>query len=61
MLSSFVANVVYSNMLRVAFNNFFEKRANYPRFKSKHGKQSIQYPQNVKVSDSYLTLSVDRE
>src|SRR5512135_1344064 len=34
--------------LGVAFNNFFERRARYPRFKSKHGKQSIQYPQNVK-------------
>ncbi|RAM48052.1 MAG: transposase, partial [Hapalosiphonaceae cyanobacterium JJU2] len=42
--------------LGVAFNNFFEKRAKYPRFKSKHGKQSIQYPQNVKVADNYLTL-----
>ncbi|MFB2969023.1 RNA-guided endonuclease InsQ/TnpB family protein [Aerosakkonema sp. BLCC-F183] len=42
--------------LGVAFNNFFEKRAKYPRFKSKHGKQSIQYPQNVKVGVNYLTL-----
>jgi putative transposase len=42
--------------LGVAFNNFFEKRAKYPRFKSKHGKQSIQYPQNVKVADTYLSL-----
>ena len=33
--------------LGVAFNNFFERRAKYPRFKSKHGKQSIQYSQNV--------------
>ncbi len=42
--------------LGVAFNNFFEKRAKYPRFKSKHGKQSIQYPQNVKVFDNYLQI-----
>ncbi|WP_013322657.1 RNA-guided endonuclease InsQ/TnpB family protein [Gloeothece verrucosa] len=42
--------------LGVAFNNFFEKRARYPRFKSKHGKQSIQYPQNVKVFDNYLEI-----
>ena len=42
--------------LGVAFNNFFEKRAKYPRFKSKHGKQSIQYPQNVKIADSQLIL-----
>ncbi len=35
--------------LSQAFVNFFEKRSGYPRFKSKHGKQSIQYPQNVKI------------
>lgn len=32
-----------------AFVNFFEKRAGYPNFKSKHDKQSIQYPQGVKM------------
>ncbi|WP_413176272.1 RNA-guided endonuclease InsQ/TnpB family protein [Anabaena azotica] len=37
--------------LGVAFNNFFEKRTKYPKFKSRHGKQSIQYPQNVKIAD----------
>jgi putative transposase len=42
--------------LGVAFNNFFERRAKYPRFKSKHGKQSIQYPQNVKRVDDCLKL-----
>ena len=42
--------------LGVAFNNFFERRAKYPRFKSKHGRQSIQYPQNVKVYDNYLKI-----
>ncbi len=42
--------------LGVAFNNFFERRARYPRFKSKHGKQSIQYPQNVKGLDNCLKL-----
>ncbi|MBD2018400.1 IS200/IS605 family element transposase accessory protein TnpB [Microcoleus sp. FACHB-53] len=42
--------------LGVAFNNFFEGRAKYPRFKSKHGKQSIQYPQHIKVADSHLTI-----
>jgi len=34
-----------------AFVNFFEKRAKYPKFKSKQGKQSIQYPQGVKIVD----------
>jgi putative transposase len=42
--------------LGVAFNNFFEKRARYPKFKSRHGKQSIQYPQNVKIADNQLIL-----
>lgn len=34
-----------------AFVNFFERRAKYPHFKSKHRKQSIQYPQGVKIVD----------
>jgi putative transposase len=42
--------------LGVAFNNFFEKRANYPKFKSKYGEQSIHYPQNVKVFADYLQI-----
>jgi len=42
--------------LGVAFNNFFEKRAQYPSFKSKHGKQSIQYPQNIKVNEKTLSV-----
>ncbi len=35
--------------LGVAFGNFFDGRVMYPKFKTRHGKQSIQYPQNVKV------------
>ena len=35
-----------------AFVNFFERRAKYPQFKSKHRKQSIQYPQGVKIVDA---------
>ena len=42
--------------LGIAFKNFFEKRGGYPRFKSKYGKQSLQYPQNVKVIDTGLYL-----
>ena len=34
-----------------AFVNFFERRAKYPQFKHKHHKQSIQYPQGVKVME----------
>ena len=35
--------------LGVAFGNFFDGRAMYPTFKKRQGKQSIHYPQNVKV------------
>jgi putative transposase len=42
--------------LNKAYTNFFEGRAKFPRFKSKHHKQSIQYPQNVKVADDYLDV-----
>ncbi|MGI0480179.1 RNA-guided endonuclease InsQ/TnpB family protein [Geminocystis sp. CENA526] len=42
--------------LGVAFNNFFEKRAKYPNFKCKHGKQSLQYPANVKVENDCLNV-----
>ncbi|MBD2499767.1 RNA-guided endonuclease InsQ/TnpB family protein [Anabaena azotica] len=37
-----------------AYQNFFEGRAKYPRFKSKHHRQSIQYPQKVKQVDESL-------
>lgn len=39
-----------------AFINFFEGRAKFPNFKSKHDKQSIQYPQNVVITDDGLKL-----
>ena len=42
--------------LSQTFVNFFEKKAGYPRFKSKHGKQSLQYPQNIKVLDKALSI-----
>ncbi|MBD2196784.1 MULTISPECIES: RNA-guided endonuclease InsQ/TnpB family protein [Calothrix] len=42
--------------LTTAYKNFFDKRAGFPRFKSKHGKQSIQYPQNVKIVDGNVKL-----
>ncbi|CCI00561.1 transposase (fragment) [Microcystis aeruginosa PCC 9717] len=53
----------YSQCLQVvalnlsqAYQNFFEKRARLPRFKSKHGKQSISYPANIKFEGDYLKL-----
>ena len=42
--------------LTKAFKNFFEKRAKYPRFKSYHGKQSAQYPQNCQVTDGGIKV-----
>jgi len=42
--------------LSTAYKNFFEKRTGFPRFKSKHGKQSISYPSNVKLDGDYLKL-----
>lgn len=32
-----------------AYKNFFEKRGKYPRFRNRRAKQSIRYPQRVKV------------
>ncbi len=42
--------------LSQAYQNFFEKRARLPRFKSKHGKQSISYAAKVKFEGDYLKL-----
>jgi putative transposase len=40
--------------LVTAYKNFFEGRARYPRFKAKKNRQSIQYPQSVKVVEGCL-------
>ena len=42
--------------LTTAYKNFFENRARFPRFKSKHSRQSIQYPQNVQVIGNAVKL-----
>jgi len=42
--------------LETAFKNFFEKRAARPKFKSKHGKQAISFPQNVKQQGDYFKI-----
>lgn len=39
-----------------AYKNFFEKRADYPRFKSRHDKQSIRYPQRFKLKHNRIYL-----
>ncbi|TYQ30731.1 IS200/IS605 family element RNA-guided endonuclease TnpB [Pseudanabaena sp. UWO310] len=42
--------------LSTAYKNFFDKRAMLPKFKSKHGRQSISYPQNVKFDGDNINL-----
>jgi putative transposase len=42
--------------LTTAYKNFFENRGGFPKFKSRHGKQSVQYPQNVKIVDGDVKL-----
>lgn len=42
--------------LNKAYTNFFQGRAKFPRFKSKQGKQSIQYPQNVTFKKDFLCV-----
>ncbi|MBC1220882.1 IS200/IS605 family element transposase accessory protein TnpB [Nostoc sp. UCD121] len=42
--------------LTTAYKNFFEKRAGFPKFKSKRALQSIQYPQNFKIVDGNVKL-----
>ncbi|MGB3403719.1 MAG: RNA-guided endonuclease TnpB family protein [Microcoleaceae cyanobacterium] len=42
--------------LSSAFLNFFEGRTRYPRFKGKHRKQSIRFPQGCKLTGDYLIL-----
>ncbi len=42
--------------LNKAYTNFFAGRAKHPRFKSRNGKQSIQYPQNVTIKGDLLCV-----
>ncbi len=42
--------------LESAFKNFFEKRAKFPKFKSKHKKQSIRYPESCSIKKGGLKL-----
>jgi putative transposase len=44
--------------LTTAYKNFFEQRGGYPSFKSKHERQSVSYPQNVKVLDGSIKFPV---
>ncbi len=42
--------------LERAYKNFFEKRAKFPRFKSKRDGQSIRYPQRFKFNENFTSL-----
>jgi putative transposase len=55
-LSECYSQVLQATTLNLvtAYKNFFEGRAKYPRFKAKKNRQSIQYPQSVKIVDSCL-------
>ena len=52
------SHVLQSALLHLdtAFKNFFAKRAKFPRFKKKSGKQSCQYPQGVKIKDTLIFI-----
>ncbi|MFS0517702.1 RNA-guided endonuclease InsQ/TnpB family protein [Nostoc sp. UIC 10607] len=42
--------------LESAFKNFFAKRTGFPKFKSKHSKQSIRFPESCSIKDGGLKL-----
>lgn len=55
-LSECYSQVLQATTLNLvtAYKNFFDGRAKYPCFKAKKNRQSIQYPQSVKVVDGCL-------
>ena len=65
--TEFLKTDVYSQSLQQvtenlsrAFQNFFEKRAEFPRFKSYYGKQVVSYPQNVKCLVEKSTIKLPK-
>lgn len=42
--------------LDAAYGNFFEKRAKFPTFKNKNGKQTFRVPQNARIKDGKLVI-----
>ena len=47
--------------LEVAYINFFNKRAKFPKFKSKHSKNSFTVPQYAHISDNRLFIRKFKE
>jgi putative transposase len=43
--------------LDAAYNNFFKKRAQFPKFKCRHGKNTFRDPQGVEVDDEKLYIA----
>lgn len=46
--------------LDVAYHNFFNKRAHFPKFKTKHGKQSFAVPQHFEVDVEQGLLGIPK-
>jgi len=44
--------------LDVAYNNFFNKHSQFPKFKNKHGRQSFQIPQHFSIDTQKSTLNI---
>ena len=57
-LADCYSQVLQSTTLNLtkAFKNFFDKRAKFPKFKSYHGRQSAQYPQNVLIEGNGIKI-----
>lgn len=47
--------------LEAAYNNFFEKRSKFPKFKNKYDKQAFRVPQAIKLVDGKLSIPKFRE
>ena len=47
--------------LDTSYNRFFRKQARFPRFKSKHHKQSFRVPQSVKYESGQLRIPKFKE
>src|SRR5262245_23417586 len=58
----FALNTQVENALDSAFTNFFEKRAQYPKFKSRRHRQSARYATNAFTNrEGRITLAKQSE
>ncbi len=49
------------NCLDIAYQGFFNKRTQFPKFKSKRNKNSFTIPQNVRYKDNLLFIPKFKE